>query len=838
MKIYNFRLIETIGQKMQEMDKRYDHKTLEKQIQDKWAQDKTYQPKANQPLYSIDTPPPTVSGALHIGHVFSYTQTDILARFQRLCGKNVFYPFGFDDNGLATERFVEKKLKIKGHAMPRSEFIAKCLAESSLASEQFKALWRAMGLSANLDQTYSTISPRSRQISQESFITLYEKGYVYRRNEPTLYCANCRTSVAQAELDDQEQPSKFNDIVFKTVEDQTLVIGTTRPELLSSCVAIFYHPQDARYTHLKDQMAIVPVFGNIVPILADESVSIEKGTGLVMCCTFGDKHDIEWYKKFNLPYKQSIGYNGKWLESTGPLANLNFKDARKNILELLAQASLLKNQRDITHNVNVHERCKNEIEYLAIPQWYIKILDFKEEFIKQANQVKWYPEFMKSRCIDWIENLSWDWGISRQRFYGIPFPVWHCNACKHVILAPKDLLPIDPQETKYLNNCPKCGSDQILPETDVMDTWNTSSITPLICFDLYTNSQKSPFDVQAVKEFMPMSMRAQAHDIIRTWAFDTMVKTWMHYDVIPWQEVVISGHVLSASNEKLSKSKDNSKTSPEALLVQFPADAIRYWTACANLGYDAAFSEEQIKVGCKLITKLWNAFKFIQIQTSAHQVPAHQPDKLGITNEWILTQASDCFERYHTYLTKHEFGHALSAVEKFFWNDFCDNYLELIKNLLFNPDQYSKHELDSTMWTLYQVGLRILQLYGPYLPHVTDNIASYVYNLNSSIHTTNYTNIQTHLVFNDSAKLMRDIINLTSNIRKLKTEQQLSLKTELELLTVYCVNITPDQIKPHEQLIKGITQAKNVLYLGQAGENLLVNNGDNINPVYNAFVQV
>jgi valyl-tRNA synthetase len=823
----------------QVMDKKYDHKILEKAAQDKWSQEKTYKPDSSKPLYNIDTPPPTVSGNLHIGHVFSYTQTDILARFQRLLGKNVFYPFGFDDNGLATERFVEKKLKIKAHAMPRSEFIAACLQETSVAAEEFKHLWRAMGLSANLDHTYSTISQNTRKISQTSFIELYQKGYIYRRNEPTLYCASCRTSVAQAELDDQEQPSKFNDIVFKTANDQQeLVISTTRPELLSSCVALFYHPEDARYLHLKDQMAIVPIFGNIVPILADQSVSIDKGTGLVMCCTFGDKNDIEWYKKFKLPYRQSIGYNGKWLETTGPLANLNFKDARTTILRLLSDANLLKSQRDITHHVNIHERCKNEIEYLAIPQWYIKILDFKQELIAQANQIKWYPLFMKSRCIDWIENLSWDWGISRQRFYGIPFPVWHCNACNHVIIANKQELPIDPQETAYNGPCPKCASDQIVPETDVMDTWNTSSITPLICFDLWSDGNLSPFDAQAIKQFIPMSMRAQAHDIIRTWAFDTMVKTWMHYGTIPWQEIVISGHVLSSNSEKLSKSKDNSKTSPQMLLEQFPADAIRYWTACGNLGYDAAFSEDQIKIGCKLITKLWNAFKFIEIQISTHSAPTNKPDNLGLTNEWILTKASNCFKHYENYLSKHEFGHALNVVEKFFWSDFCDNYLELIKNLLFNPDQYRKTELDATMWTLYHTGLRILQLYAPYLPHITENIANYIYKLNCSIHITKYQDIQTNLIFNDSLELMTKIIEITAQVRKLKTEQQLSLKTELVTLTVYSANLTHAQVMTNAQLIKGITQTQEIKYFDRSGETILTSVVVDGQTQYHAQVQV
>lgn len=794
------------------MDKRYDHKQAEKQAQAKWNQEKTYQPATDKPLYSIDTPPPTVSGSLHIGHVFSYTQTDILARFQRLLGKNVFYPFGFDDNGLATERFVEKKLKIRAHTMPRSEFIEKCLIETKLAAQEFKQLWQAIGLSANLDDTYSTISDETRKISQQSFIELYEKDFVYRRNEPTLYCATCHTSVAQAELDDQEQPSKFNDIVFRSSNGEELVIGTTRPELLSSCVAVLFNPNDSRYQHLAGQHAIVPICNWSVPLLMDENVNPEKGTGLVMCCTFGDKHDIEWYKKFNLPYKQSIGHNGKWLESTGPLAGLNFQDARTRILELLDQAGLLSGQRPIMHNVNVHERCKKEIEYLAIPQWYIKVLDYKAELMAQVEQIKWYPEFMKSRCLNWIENLGWDWGISRQRFFGIPFPVWHCQDCQNIILAEQSQLPIDPQEVAYGKNCPKCSGSNIVPETDVMDTWNTSSITPLICFELWSGGTKSAFDHNSMQKFLPMSMRAQAHDIIRTWAFYTITKSWMHYGQIPWQEIVISGHVLSSANEKLSKSKDNSKTSPQSLLEQFPADAVRYWTASANLGYDAAFSEEQIKVGCKLITKIWNAFAFIEIQLQAHALPNSKPTELGLTNEWILTQASNCFASYNSYLEKHEFGHALTQVERFFWSDFCDNYLELIKNMLFNPDQYSKSEVDATVWTLHNVGLRILQLYAPYLPHVTETIYGLLYQQTGSLHTTNYSDIQTNLIFDASATLMSKVIEVVSAVRKLKSEHQLSLKTEVAKLEINCDPILAKQLKPHEQLIKGVTQAKEIIY--------------------------
>jgi valyl-tRNA synthetase len=409
------------------MEKLYDHKKSESSLQKMWLEQETYKAAPDKPLYSIDTPPPTVSGSLHIGHIFSYTQTDILARYKRMNGFSVFYPFGFDDNGLPTERFVEKKRDVTAHSMKRSDFIELCLKETQEVEEQFKQLWQQMGLSVDWDLCYSTISATTRKISQESFIELYKKGFIYRKHEPALYCTTCRTTVAQAELDDVEKPSLFNDIVFKIQDGIQLIVGTTRPELLPSCVALFYNPNDPRYKDLAGKQAIVPLFNYTVPIMADEAVVIEKGTGLVMCCTFGDKTDIAWIKKYNLPYKPSIGRDGRWNEDTGFLAGLKVHQARETVLEELKKQNLLINQKPIVHTVNVHERCKKEIEYLAITQWFLEILKYKKNFLAVAENLTWFPSFMKSRYTNWVEALSWDWCLSRQRFYGIPFPACSCN---------------------------------------------------------------------------------------------------------------------------------------------------------------------------------------------------------------------------------------------------------------------------------------------------------------------------------------------------------------------------------------------------------------------------
>lgn len=820
------------------MDKRYEHTIAQQEAQALWEREQTYTAANNPgPLYSVDTPPPTVSGSLHIGHIFSYTQTDIIARYKRMSGFSVYYPFGFDDNGLPTERYVEKKIQKSAHQFSRSEFIKLCLDETREAEDQFKALWQRMGLSADWDKCYSTISDRVRAISQESFIRLYKKGYIYRKQEPALFCTTCQTSVAQAELDDMEKDSFFNDIVFKDHKGNDLLIGTTRPELLSSCVALFYHPDDVRYQYLKDTKAIVPIFENEVPVFADEAVDPEKGTGLVMCCTFGDKTDIEWYKKYKLPYKESILPYGKWADHTGILAGLKVEAARKTILDALKEKNLLIRQRPIKHSVNVHERCKKEIEYIEVPQWFLNIMDHKAKLLAIADEINWYPAFMKSRYKNWVENIGWDWGLSRQRFFGIPFPAWHCMSCKAILLADENQLPIDPQETAYPGKtCPECKSSEIKPDTDVMDTWNTSSLTPYVCASYFYGDMKSPFTDSRINEFLPMSMRPQAHDIIRTWAFYTIIKTWMHHDSIPWHNIVISGHVLSDSKEKLSKSKGQKAMTPDELLAQYPADVIRYWTASGTLGQDIAFSEQQLKIGQRLVTKLWNAFIFTKDHIDAYEPVSVRPEaegskgpaNLGVCNEWILDAASKTFASYESYFANNEFSLALNSVEQFFWNDFCDNYLEIIKDQLFNPDLYSKEEVEATRYTLYTVGLRILQLYAPYLPFVTETIYQALYKKSigvGSLHQTRF-GVQT-AQYPESAHTMRQFIEIIGTVRKLKTEKQLSLKADISTLTIYGAPALHEQLKKHEQLIKGSTRAQNIVYeTSTRNENSIEQDGE------------
>ncbi len=811
------------------MDIKYDHLSAQIQLPAKWKEEKTYNP-ANNPgkLYSIDTPPPTVSGSLHIGHIFSYTQTDIIARYKRMSGYSVFYPFGFDDNGLPTERYVEKKSNVRPQDIGRSAFIQLCLEQTKEAEEEFKELWQIMGLSVDWDYWYSTISPVSRRLSQLSFIKLYKDGFIYRKDEPAIYCTTCRTTVAQAELDDLELPSFFNDIVFKDKDGNELIVGTTRPELLYSTGALLYHPEDSRYQHLKNKKAIVPIYNTEIPIYADELVDPQKGTGLVMVSTFGDQTDIQWYKKHHLPLRLSIGLDGKWVQQTGILAGLKVHEARTKMIDALTAAGLLRHKKPITHAVKVHERCKKEIEYIVLNQWFVSLLKHKETFIKLADKISWYPLFMKSRYINWVQNIKWDWCISRQRFYGIPFPVWHCKKCKEIILANIDDLPIDPQEIAYPGSrCPACKSDDIVADTDVMDTWNTSSISPYICLNLLS-PQKDPFAKEA-RTFIPMGMRPQAHDIIRTWAFYTIVKTWMHNKAIPWHEIVISGHVLSDAKEKISKSKENNPLAPENLLKQYPADAIRYWTASGSLGHDISFSETELKNGQRLITKLWNAFRFAEPHITSFDL-TKKPKNLDIVNEWVSDTMTRLFTKYQAYFAEHEFGLALNELESFFWSDFCDNYLELIKNQLFNPDQYTPDQVYATKWTLYQIGLRILQLYAPYLPYVTETIYQQLYATAigiSSIHQTKFKKVQVSHTYEDARITMTIINEIVSTVRKLKTGKQLSLNAPLTKLVIASPTTLQKKLEKHEQIIKGVTRATAIEYIVASKDESLLSGSEN-----------
>jgi valyl-tRNA synthetase len=702
-----------------------DIKKIEKKYLELWEKEGVFKfdTRSKKKIYSIDTPPPTVSGRMHIGHAFSYSQSDFIARFKRMNGFEVFYPFGTDNNGLPTERLVERSKGIKSKSMPRADFIKLCNEFIKEELPLFIQDWKNLGVSCDWSLRYSTIDDNSRKISQWSFLDLYKKERVYRKDAPAMWCPECKTGVAQVEVQDKEIDSTFNEIIFKAGKED-LKIATTRPELLPACVAVFYHPDDQRYKKYKGKMAKVPLMNFEVPIMEDKRVDKEKGTGIVMCCTFGDQTDMEWQKAYNLPIKTAIAENGEMTSLAGKYQGLKIKAARKEIINDLKEAGLLVSQIPIKHFVNVHERCGTEIEFVKSKQWFVKYLDLKSDLLKWGKELKWHPEFMRHRYDNWVKGLQWDWLISNQRYFGIPFPVWYCKDCDEIIFAKESQLPVDPLKDKPpVSKCPKCHSEKIVPETDVLNTWFTSSMTPQIINNLVK-------DEKMKKKLFPMSLRPQAHDIISFWLFNTVVKSRLHFEKNPWKDVVISG-IVTMKGEKMSKSKGNS-ISPQEVMEKYGADALRYWAASSKLGEDFDYQEKDLLTGKKLVNKLFNASKFIFMNLKDYK--GEKPKKLEKLDELFLTELNEVIIEATESFEEYEYSKAKSSIENFFWKDFADNYVEIVKNRIYNG---KGDEKISAQYTLYTSFFALLKMFAPLIPFITEEIYQENYKKNEkkkSIH--------------------------------------------------------------------------------------------------------
>ncbi|MBI1744285.1 valine--tRNA ligase [Candidatus Acetothermia bacterium] len=797
------------------MTQSYDFKHSESAWAKFWDEQRLYEfnPKSEKPVYSIDTPPPTVSGNLHIGHCFSYTQADTIARFWRMRGCEVFYPFGFDDNGLPTERFVEKFHGIQARSMKRKDFIRLCLETVQAKEREFEQLWRRLGLSVDWTRCYSTISPSAQKISQRSFLDLYKKSRIYKKEAPALWCPYCRTAIAQAELEDREASSFFTDIAFTLESGEHVTISTTRPELLPACVALFAHPEDKRYKHLIGQRAHIPIFAEKIPILADAKVDREKGTGLVMCCTFGDTTDIAWWSEHRLPLKVALGQGGRMTAIAGPYNGLTAKEASKKIIHDLETEAIASNKREITHTVNVHERCGSAIELLVIPQWFIKVLDLKEVLLKAGEEIEWVPEFMKKRYIHWVENLKWDWCISRQRIFGVPFPLWTCANCKEITLAREDQLPVDPRHSAP-SACPHCGSAALEPENEVFDTWATSSVTPQI------NAHWGESD--ELKNLMPMSLRPQAHEIIRTWAFYTIVKSLIHTEKIPWKRTLISGWVLADQGGKISKSKGGGSRDPIHLMETKSADAIRYWACRSKPGVDTTFSEDLIAQGKRLVTKLWNASKFALTHLTDYD---GTQSKLETIDCWLLSKLAQTIEQATESFEACDYSQALAIAEKFFWHDLCDNYLEIIKKRLYNQEIYGRASRRAAQSVLSHSLKSTLKLLAPILPFITEEIfqQGFAKQENTrSIHISAWP--QTEQSWHDrEAEEIGDLaIAIVESVRKEKSLKKLSLAAPVQKLEIIADAQTQIKLQPVLSAIQDVTQAQELSFALSAQNGALV----------------
>lgn len=788
---------------MTEEQKSYDSKSIEAKWRTHWLEKKTYRWNSSgqrADSFVIDTPPPTISGHLHMGHIYSYTQTDVIARYMRMAGKNVFYPMGWDDNGLPTERLVEKLRNVRASDMSREEFIKICHEVVDESEKDYRALFRAIGLSVDWDQEYQTIDDNSRKLSQISVLDLYRKNELYRQMQPTLWDVADQTALAQAEVAEKEMPGTMWEIPFFCADGSEVIIATTRPELLGACVALMVSP---KYAHLAGQTVTTPLFGVSVPVIEDEKVDPEKGTGAVMCCTFGDVTDIEWWKKYNLPVRviiDKLGRNtgmpefsqGDWTsknltsaeEVINTLKGLKVNAAKTKIVEILKEKGLLRGETPVQRMVPCAERSGAALEIIVTPQWFVKVLDKKDALIEQGRKIKWHPEYMRVRFEQWTENLKWDWCISRQRYYGVPLPFWYSKRAGEegkIIPADPSQLPVNP-----LVDLPQGYTrDEVVGEADVMDTWATSSITPQLSSKGIT--PELCLDAERHAKLYPAHLRPQAHEIIRTWAFYTIVKSYLHEKSAPWESIALSGWCLAEDRTKMSKSKGN-VVRPEDLIEQNSADVIRYWTATSRLGLDTAFDPAIFKIGRRLQTKLWNAARFvnIQLQGAVPDAPTLAADKNIVTaplDLWISTRLSETVKKATEHFNAYDYADALRVTEEFFWKDFCDNYLELVKARVYDENGKDAAGQASARVTLYFTLEAVLKLLAPMMPYLTEELYSTLYagrfEKSGSIHArSQWPKAEDYLSDRAAAEEGAVVVNLLAAVRKAKSSANVSIKRQ------------------------------------------------------------
>ena len=745
----------------------YDVAAAEKRWEQMWKDKGIYcfDPKSDKPVFSIDNPPRYTSGSLHLGHATGYSLIDFAARYKRMQGYNVFFPLCFDVNGTPIEVKVEKKHGINKLDTPRAEYRKYCeeYAESFIA--QMTHHFEILGESMDPSIYYQTNAPYYRRVTQLTLVDLFKRGLLYKANFPVNWCPSCMTALADAEVEYRDNVNKLNYIVFKVKgSDEQMIIATSRPELLSTCQSVAVHPDDKSKAHLVGKTLITPLYNKEVPVIADPKVKMDYGTGNVMICTIGDKDDLEWCMKYHYPLEKAIDEMGKMTAITGKYEGMKVLEAREAIIQDLKDAGLLINQEDNPQQLSICWRCHNPVEYLQVPQWFLKTLDYKDKILERAGEIEWHPEFMRSRLVDWTNSLAWDWVISRQRIFATPIPIWECEDCGHAVCATEDMCYCDPVYDKApVDCCPKCGG-KMVGCTDVCDTWVDSSIS-----SLYNTFYGRDEELHA--KLFPMSLRPQSHDIIRTWAFYSILRAEQLEQKIPWHDIMIHGFIMAPDGTPMHSSIGN-VIDPIPILEEYGADALRYYAASCSLGIDHAFREPDVIRGRKLLTKVYNLGQFAKRYIDK---PSGIPKDLHLSDRWILTMYSRAVRYATIYLDQYLFDKAARVIESFLWHELADHYVEMVKG---RTD-------DAVKYTLYTVILGSIKMLAPIMPHVTEEVYQELFREHEgieSIHLTSWpVEVLDDNVAAEEGEVLKEVI---ANVRAWKADKKIPLNASIKLMEI------------------------------------------------------
>jgi len=773
---------------MQPMPKEYNFTEIERKWQSKWEEMGIYHYDWNDKVrgpFSIDTPPPYPSGELHMGNVLNWTYFDMVARYKRMQGFNVLFPQGWDCHGLGIEIQVEKARNIRKRDVPPDQFRAWCIELVEKYIGMMKEGILKMGASIDWTTEYKTMDPDYWRRTQLSFVLLYKKGFMYRGTHPVNWCPRDETAIADAEVDHVKKEGVLHYIRFNLERStEYLLIATSRPEFIPACVAVEVNPKDERYNNYIGRKISVPLMNREVTIIGEESVDPCFGTGVVQICTYGDKEDVKTVIKHKLPVIRLLTTNGQISEAGCKYAGLYVNQARAAIVADLTAAGLLEKTEKIQQEVGVCDRCKAQVEILEVKQWFMKTMPLSAAVEKNANEIPWYPDYMKNRLIDWTRALDWDWVVSRQRLFATPIPIWYCKSCGEVIIAQESWVPIDPRmEKPKVDKCPRCGGTEFTGETDVLDTWMDSSITCAV--------HAGWPDRADWKHLFPASMHPSGTDIIRTWAYYLMVRHLALFDQRPFNSVLINGMVLGADGRKMSKSLKNYAAAPE-VLNKSGADATRQWAAGGGAtGSDIPFRAQDVEYGRRFLVKLWNVAGFAS-NLLANYKPQEKADmELELLDKWILSKTEKLTQKVTEAFEKCQFNIAVEEIRNFTWHVFCDYYVEAVKDRLYKSEVYGAANRAAAQHTLYEVLYRLLQLLAPVTPHLTEEIYQQMY-----LDAKGFKSIQVSLwpkvnpaLIDEAAEKDGDLITvIMSEARRDKAEKKLPLNAPIKNLTIYAGN--------------------------------------------------